>query len=36
MQFAGMFEVYARTIGHGENCASALQHEGYPWHVLSA
>ena len=36
MQFAGMFEVYARTIGHGGKLR--VRHyntEGYPWHVLS-
>jgi Xaa-Pro aminopeptidase len=36
MQFAGMFETYARTIGHGGKLR--VRHyntEGYPWHVLS-
>jgi Xaa-Pro aminopeptidase len=36
MQFAGLFEAYARTIGHGGKLR--LRHynaEGYPWHVLS-
>jgi Xaa-Pro aminopeptidase len=36
MQFAGMFETYARTLGHGGKLR--VRHyntEGYPWHVLS-
>jgi Xaa-Pro aminopeptidase len=36
MQFAGLFEVYARTLGHGGKLR--VRHyntEGYPWHVLS-
>jgi Xaa-Pro aminopeptidase len=36
MQFAGMYETYARTIGHGGHLR--VRHynaEGYPWHVLS-
>jgi Xaa-Pro dipeptidase len=36
MQFAGLFEAYARTIGHGGKLR--VRHyntEGYPWHVLS-
>jgi Xaa-Pro aminopeptidase len=36
MQFAGMYETYARTIGHGGKLR--VRHynaEGYPWHVLS-
>ncbi|MGE5255504.1 MAG: M24 family metallopeptidase [Hyphomicrobiales bacterium] len=36
MEFAGMFEAYARTIGHGGKLR--VRHyntEGYPWHVLS-
>lgn len=36
MQFAGMYEAYARTIGHGGKLR--VRHyntEVYPWHVLS-
>jgi Xaa-Pro aminopeptidase len=36
MEFAGMFEAYGRTIGHGGKLR--VRHyntEGYPWHVLS-
>jgi len=36
MQFAGMYETYARTIGHGGKLR--VRHynaEAYPWHVLS-
>jgi Xaa-Pro aminopeptidase len=36
MEFAGMFEAYARTIGHGGKLR--VRHyntEGYSWHVLS-
>jgi Xaa-Pro dipeptidase len=36
MQFAGMYETYARTLGHGGKLR--VRHynaEGYPWHVLS-
>ena len=36
MEFAGMFETHARTIGHGGKLR--VRHyntEGYPWHVLS-
>lgn len=36
MQFAGMYETFARTIGHGAKLR--VRHynaEGYPWHVLS-
>jgi Xaa-Pro aminopeptidase len=36
MEFAGLFEAYARTIGHGGKLR--VRHyntEGYPWHVLS-
>ena len=36
MEFAGMFETYARRLGHG--AAIRVRHyqtEGYPWHVLS-
>ena len=36
MEFAGMFETYARTLGHGANLRIRhYQTEGYPWHVLS-
>jgi Xaa-Pro dipeptidase len=36
MQFAGMFEAYARTIGHGGRLrVRNFNTEGYPWHVLS-
>ncbi len=36
MEFAGMFETYARTLGHGANLrVRNYQTEGYPWHVLS-
>jgi Xaa-Pro aminopeptidase len=36
MQFAGMFEAYARTIGHGGRLrVRNYNTEGYPWHVLS-
>jgi Xaa-Pro aminopeptidase len=36
MEFAGMFETYARTLGHGANLrVRHYQTEGYPWHVLS-
>ncbi len=36
MEFAGMFETYARKLGHGA-CLRVrhYQTEGYPWHVLS-
>jgi Xaa-Pro aminopeptidase len=36
MEFAGMFETYARKLGHGAGIR--VRHyltEGYPWHVLS-
>jgi Xaa-Pro aminopeptidase len=36
MQFAGVYETYARTLGHGGKLR--VRHynaEGYPWHVLS-
>jgi Xaa-Pro aminopeptidase len=36
MQFAGMYETHARTLGHGGKLR--MRHfnaEGYPWHVLS-
>jgi Xaa-Pro dipeptidase len=36
MEFAGMFEIYARTIGHGGKLrVRHFNTEGYPWHVLS-
>jgi len=36
IEFAGMFETYARTLGHGANLRMRhYQTEGYPWHVLS-
>jgi Xaa-Pro aminopeptidase len=36
MEFAGMFETYARTLGHGASLrVRHYQTEGYPWHVLS-
>ena len=36
MQFAGMYEAYARTIGHaGKLRVRHYNAEGYPWHVLS-
>ena len=36
MEFAGMFETYARKLGHGANLrVRHYQTEGYPWHVLS-
>lgn len=36
MQFAGMYETYARTIGHGGQLrVRNFNAEGYPWHVLS-
>jgi Xaa-Pro aminopeptidase len=36
MEFAGMFEAYARTIGHGGRLrVRNYNTEGYPWHVLS-
>ena len=36
MQFAGMYEAYARTIGHGGKLrVRHFNAEGYPWHVLS-
>ena len=36
MEFAGMFETYARSLGHGANLrVRHYQTEGYPWHVLS-
>ena len=36
IEFAGMFEAFARTIGHsGRLRIRNYQTEGYPWHVLS-
>ena len=36
MEFAGMFETYARRLGHGAGIrVRHYQSEGYPWHVLS-
>jgi len=36
MEFAGMFETYARTLGHGARIrVRHYQTEGYPWHILS-
>lgn len=36
MEFAGMFEAYARKIGHGGKLrVRDYQSEVYPWHVLS-
>ncbi len=36
MEFAGMFETYARRLGHGAGLrVRHYQTEGYPWHVLS-
>ena len=36
MEFAGMFETYARRLGHGAGIrVRHYQTEGYPWHVLS-
>jgi len=36
MEFAGMYEAYARTIGHaGKLRVRNYNTEGYPWHVLS-
>jgi Xaa-Pro aminopeptidase len=36
MEFAGMFETYARKLGHGASLrVRQYQTEGYPWHVLS-
>ena len=36
MEFAGMFETYARKLGHGAKLrVRHYQTEGYPWHVLS-
>ena len=36
MEFAGMFETFARKFGHGAKLRSRnYQNESYPWHVLS-
>ena len=36
MEFAGMFETYARRLGHGARIrVRHYQTEGYPWHILS-
>ena len=36
MEFAALFETFARTIGHGGSLrVRNYQTEGYPWHVLS-
>ncbi len=36
MEFAGMYETFARKIGHGGKLRSRhYQDEAYPWHVLS-
>ncbi|MBW2130545.1 MAG: aminopeptidase P family protein [Deltaproteobacteria bacterium] len=36
MEFAGLFEAYARKLGHGGKMrVRDYQTEGYPWHVLS-
>jgi Xaa-Pro dipeptidase len=36
MEFAGMFETFARRLGHGGKIRIRdYQTEGYPWHVLS-
>jgi Xaa-Pro aminopeptidase len=36
MEFAGIFETYARKLGHGAKVrVRDYQTEGYPWHVLS-
>ncbi len=36
MEFAGMFETFARKIGHGGKLrVRHFQDEAYPWHVLS-
>lgn len=36
MEFAGMFETFARRLGHGGRVrVRDFQSEGYPWHVLS-
>ena len=36
MEFAGLFETFARKLGHGAQLrVRDYQTEGYPWHVLS-
>jgi Xaa-Pro dipeptidase len=36
MEFAGMFETFARKLGHGGQLrVRDYQTEGYPWHILS-
>ncbi len=36
MEFAGMFETYARKLGHAARIrVRHYQTEGYPWHILS-
>ncbi len=36
MEFAGMFETFARKLGHGAKMrVRDYQTEGYPWHILS-
>ncbi|MFC1816037.1 M24 family metallopeptidase [Thermodesulfobacteriota bacterium] len=36
MEFAGLFEAFARKLGHGANLrVRDFLSEGYPWHVLS-
>ncbi len=36
IEFAGMFETFARRLGHGARIrVRHYQTEGYPWHVLS-
>jgi Xaa-Pro aminopeptidase len=36
MEFAGLFETYARKLGHGASIrVRHYQTEGYPWHILS-
>lgn len=36
MEFAGMLETFARTLGHGAKLrVRDYQTEGYPWHILS-
>jgi len=36
MEFAGMFETFARKLGHGAQMrVRDYQTEGYPWHILS-
>lgn len=36
MEFAGMYETFARRLGHGGKLrVRDYQTEGYPWHILS-